>query len=72
MEIEGCVLLLQIFSAFVKPYLNSTKAIGTQEALTLCSDVRPAPLKQVDDGGPALLGVGVVLGKAQSKQSHQN
>lgn len=57
---------------FIHTYLNSTKAIGTQEALTLCSNVRPTPLKQVDDGGPAVLDVGVVLGKAKPEQSHQN
>ena len=57
---------------FSHTYLNSTVAIRSQEALTLCSDVRPAPLKQVDDGGPAVLGVGVVLGEAEPEQSHQN
>lgn len=53
-------------------HLHSSEAIWTQEAFTLCGDVGPAPLKQVDDGGPAMLGVGVVLGQAEPKQSHQN
>ena len=56
----------------VQTYLNSTEAIRSQEALTLCSDVSPAPLEQVHDGCPALLGVGVVLGEADPEQSQQN
>lgn len=60
--------MLSMFHA----YLNSTEAVGSQEALTLCSDVSPAPLKQVDDGGPAMPSVGAVLGQAEPKQGHQN
>ncbi len=57
---------------FSRTYLNSTKAIRTQVALTLCSDVLPAPLKQVDDGRPAVFGLWAVLSKAQPEQSHQD
>lgn len=53
-------------------YLNSTEAIWTQESLTLSSDVSPPPLKQVDDGCPAVLKMGGVLGEAEPQQSHQN
>lgn len=57
---------------FSRAYLNSTKAIGAQEALALRGDVGPAPFKQVDDGGPAVLDVGVVLGEAEPEQRHQD
>ena len=53
-------------------YLNSTIAVGSQESLTLSCDVGPAPLKQVDDGLPAMLEVGVVLGHTEPEQSHQD
>lgn len=53
-------------------YLDTSEAFGTQEALALCSNVSPAPLKQVDDGCPPIPGVGVVLGEAEPEQSDQN
>lgn len=53
-------------------HLNSTEAVWSQVALTLCGDVGPAPLKQVDDGRPAVLGVWVVLGQAEPQESSQN
>lgn len=59
-------------SIFDRTYLNSSETIWTQEAFTLCSDVCPAPFKQVDDGGPAVPGVRVVLGEGEPEQSHQN
>lgn len=52
--------------------LNSAKAFGTQEAFTLLSNVSPTPFKQVDDGSPSILKLGVVLGKAKPEQSHQD
>lgn len=57
---------------FGRTYLDSSETIWTQEAFTLCSDVGPAPLKQVDDGGPAVPGVGVMLGEGKPEQRHQN
>lgn len=52
--------------------LNSSVAIGGEVPLTLGGDVLPAPFEQVNDGGAAVFGVWVVLGKAQAKQRHQN
>lgn len=61
-----------VISLFDRTYLNSSETIWTQETFTLCGDVCPAPFEQVDDGGPAVPGVGVVLGEGKPEQSHQN
>ena len=56
----------------VTAYLNSCIAVRGEEALALCSDVRPAPLEQVDDGRSAVLGVGVVLSRAEPQEGQQD